>query len=222
MHKVAQAFLTHQYNSPDSTNSIYSPSSGSSKAQKNMRTIEIKTSRGKPIMVLQSEDTPLAIEKTLKENGWVIVSWNDNVLQLTALNILVNQANSQSTAANPTKPTGKGAAIGCLIIILLIVVLVSCSVVISGSKSKKPDVGDTTSAQFMCEEFIKKRLNAPSTAKFSQEKTTQGANPTDYTTVGFVEAENKLGGIVGKLYKCSLTYSPDTEKWTATDIWLDK
>lgn len=216
MHKVAQAFLTHRYESSDTNeHNLYSPG-GFAKTLKPMRTIEIKTKRNKPIMVLQSEDTPLAIEKTLKENGWSIVSWNGDNIQLAAVAVLQNQSAMQQQAAVKAgnAPNGKAGAIGCLILILITVLFVSCSVAISSGNKDKPKTGSETMAQIMCEEFVKQRLNAPSTAKFSRVRTLTN-NPNNYIVLGYVEAGNALGGTVGSPYRCELTYDPATDKWSS-------
>lgn len=217
MHKVAQAFLTHRYedSSSSSGQGLYSPG-GPSKNVKPMRTIEVKTKRGQPIMVLQSEDTPLAIERTLKENGWAIVSWSGDNIQLAAVAILQVQAGNQQQAAKTgATPSGKAGAIGCLVLIAVVVLFASCAAAVSSNSKNTPKVGDAISAQVMCEQFIERELNAPSTAKFSQQEETQGQTTNEWLASGFVESENRLGGIVGHHYVCNLTYFPDTDKWSS-------
>lgn len=67
------ALLTEKYEIEDSS------------GQKKMRTIEIKTYEGNPLMILQSENNRFAIESTLRNNGWMIVSWAGDNLQLTPI-----------------------------------------------------------------------------------------------------------------------------------------
>lgn len=209
MNPVANAFLTKKYKNEN---------------QVPMRTIEVKTKWGRPLLVLQSEDTPLAVEQTLRSQGWNIVSWKGNLLQLEGLS--EKKINTQSNPfSQPPKPKSKASTIGCLLIfIIFLVFFVSCTASFSKSvqeSASKPKTGSPIEAEVMCEQFVKQKLNAPSTAKFSRQKSRVSSdNPNKYITVGFVEAENRLGGTVGAPYRCNITYNPTNDSWTS-DTFLD-
>ena len=207
MNQAANAFLTKKYTGAN---------------QIPMRTIEIKTKLGKPLAVLQSEDTPIEIEKTLKENGWNIVSWKKNLLFLAAT------ADSQTQLGNQPIPKAqnKAGAVGCLIIFAIILIaFISCSASFSKSvndNKNKPKTSSAIGAGVMCEEFVKKKLNAPSTAKFSQQKYREATSiENKYIVTGFVEAENRLGGTVGTQYRCDISYDPVTDLWTSDTFLSD-
>ncbi|MBC9704902.1 MAG: hypothetical protein H9W81_07980 [Enterococcus sp.] len=196
-----------------------------------MCTIEIVSKRGKPLFVVQSLDSPIAIEKTLKEYGWAISTWKNDHLTLnsivtspSAVSILNKEITPPKAVSNPTP--NKGGAIGCLVIFIFIIILFGgCTASVSKSideEVSKPDVGTEIEAEIMCEEFVKKQLNAPSTAEFSQQKVvTDPQAPTKYRVVGFVEAKNKLGGTSGSSYRCNLEYVPETEEWISDTSLLD-
>lgn len=212
MNQVANAFLTKKYTGIN---------------QIPMRTIEIKSKWGKPLLVLQSEDSDFEIEKTLRSNGWNIVSWKNNVLQLSGVSNAEGTFGSHPSQSKGTPSNKNNAgAIGCLIIFgIILIAFISCSVSFSKSVSdnaNKPKTSTAIGAEVMCEEFVKKKLNAPSTAKFSrQNPKADDEIPNKYIVTGFVEAENRLGGTVGTQYRCDISYDPATDLWTA-DTFLDE
>lgn len=111
--KVAFAFLTDQYEAEEDAKPSgpysYSASrreNNSSPVYKKMRTIEIRTTKGKPLVVLQSEDNKVAIETILKQNGWQIASWQDDVLQLNAVPLATGNAVAPGSFAPSVGPGG--------------------------------------------------------------------------------------------------------------------
>lgn len=69
---VAQALLTNTYKLPAT---YYRP-------EIRMITIEIFSAENKPLLVLQAEHHPPAIENAIRSNGWDITLWDGNTLHL--------------------------------------------------------------------------------------------------------------------------------------------
>lgn len=204
MTKKSSAFLTHQYEIDDNQNGIHKI--------KKMRSIEIKSSAGKPIAVLQAEDNLASIEMILKMNGWKIVSWNGTVARIVPTRPLTTTA---------SEPGTKGCGIGCLLFIVIMATLASCVALTSNDTEKGPS---TYSSEIACEDAIRSKLNAPSTAKFSQVKIATSTPEPNLTfiIIGFVEAENKLGGIVGSNYRCTVEKPADGKPLVIDSSILEK
>lgn len=83
MPKNAKATLTETYNIQQGSEMGYPPDGNF--LTKQMRTIEIVSNKGKPLMVLQVENNKVEIEKILKNNGWIISSWKEEQLELVAI-----------------------------------------------------------------------------------------------------------------------------------------
>lgn len=213
MGKAAKAYLTNSY--IDSS--------------VKMRTIEVKSKQGKPLLVLQSKDTPLAIETTLRENGWGISSWDNDTLVLNYINNTTPSSIVKSEGKPAPPEASKATSVGCLLFLAIFIgiIFASCTSSMTDggtdpSTSPEPKAVTDIDAIVMCEEFVKRKLNAPSTAEFSQEESIQ--DPTDqnkFKVIGLVEAENQLGGIVGSRFRCNLTYTPETEEWLSPDTYID-
>ena len=58
-------------------------------------------------------------------------------------------------------------------------------------------------AKTMCEEFVKDRLKAPTTAEFYDATATKGVS--GWTVDGNVDSENSFGGMVKNRYRCKVT-----------------
>lgn len=183
------AVLTRQYEIEENQDGVY--------RTKKMRSIEIKSKTGKPITVLQSEDNLSAIEAVLKVNGWKIISWDGDTASIAPEKL------SAPGVAAPA-PGAKGCGIGCLLIIVIVAVLSSCVALSSNGKEKEPII--SIGIEWACQDAIKAKLNAPSTAKFTQGKYRISSPEPDATYIisGFVESENKIGGVVGASYRCTV------------------
>lgn len=114
MEKEGQGFLTDHYEIIDNK----------SGELVQMRTIEIKSNKGKPLMVCQSKDTPDAIVSTLEANGWKVIASNSHIFRLTSLELLLSLAAQQSAmAAIATSQPNikKSSNLGCLFATALII-----------------------------------------------------------------------------------------------------
>lgn len=94
----------------------------------------------------------------------------------------------------------------------------AAAVAAGGSSKSAPTHID---AQIMCEQFVKEKLQAPSTAVFSDRKDREGAEPHTWVSVGVVEAKNALGGTVGHQYRCNLTHNSVNDTWSS-DTYLEQ
>lgn len=85
----------------------------------------------------------------------------------------------------------------------------------SATPSATRDVGNEGTARIMCEKFVKARLKAPSTAEFSDTKSS-GKGP-DYSVSGAVDSENSLGAPIRNDYRCLVRYDGDSE-WDLVEL----
>ena len=83
------------------------------------------------------------------------------------------------------------------------------------------------SAYFYSEEFVKRGLKSPSTAKFPDYvmgvpdmSVIQVLNHHDdtYTVIADVDAQNSFGAMIRSQYVCKLHYSPKTGNWTLISL----
>lgn len=70
----------------------------------------------------------------------------------------------------------------------------------------RPDAGE---ARYQCEQWVKKRLKAPATAKFSDVQIT-GSDPS-WTVTGAVDSENGFGAMLRSSWTCNIRL--DGETW---------
>jgi hypothetical protein len=85
----------------------------------------------------------------------------------------------------------------------VIAVVVGCSVLVSVGKDSGTSRGDEVGARKACEEFVGRRLKAPSTAEFSGTTVTGG--PVTFTVAGSVDAENSFGAKIRNSYICKVS-----------------
>ena len=74
----------------------------------------------------------------------------------------------------------------------------------------------------MSQEFLKKKLKAPATAKFPdyENKSVQYLGDSIYTVVSYVDAQNTYGALLRSGYHCSLKY--EGENWQLITVSLDE
>ncbi len=74
-------------------------------------------------------------------------------------------------------------------------------------------------AMTMCEQWIERRLKAPSTAKFSHvwDTSISGSNDGPYRIDGFVDAQNGFGAMIRTQYSCATQRLPDG-RWKLLDL----
>jgi hypothetical protein len=75
-------------------------------------------------------------------------------------------------------------------------------------------------AKVMCEQFVERRLKAPSTAKFSwpSDTTMTGSGDGPYRVSGFVDAQNPFGTMLRNHYVCTAQRSSSGDTWTLIDL----
>ncbi len=97
--------------------------------------------------------------------------------------------------------------------------LTSCSSTSSGSDDPDEDTRDDIAAEVMCEEFVKDKLKAPSTAEFTdQDATSTGQQRWDVT--GAVDSQNGFGAMIRSTYRCDIRYLGD-DQWRAKTVTVD-
>ena len=102
-----------------------------------------------------------------------------------------------------------------------VLLLSACSTSSEGGGSDEPTVDkqDGIMAEIMCEEFVKKRLKAPTTAEFSnQEHRDIGKQRWDVT--GSVDSQNGFGAMIRGSYRCDLRYLGD-DQWRAKTVAVE-
>ena len=113
-------------------------------------------------------------------------------------------------APAPKKPTRGTQAIGVLFLIALVVLCGTFipSLVNRSSEPTAPTQADIDAdAIRVCEDFTKKQLKAPSTAKFSGEAVSHSGD--SYAVTGDVDSQNSFGAMLRNRYICTVTASGD-------------
>jgi hypothetical protein len=87
----------------------------------------------------------------------------------------------------------------------------------SGGGSSKAPADRTLEAKSMCETFVKKKLKAPATAKFSEESAAK-VSLTEYTAAGSVDSQNSLGALLRSTFACDMTYDAAKQEWTSKSV----
>lgn len=70
-------------------------------------------------------------------------------------------------------------------------------------------------SEYMCQQFVKDRLKAPSTADFSDEDHTNSGDH-QWIVTGVVDAENSFGAMLRSSYRCELKV--DGEDWIPLSV----
>lgn len=91
-------------------------------------------------------------------------------------------------------------------VIVLVIAAVCGAFIFKSNSDNKPDpAGDASRA---CENFVKDRLKAPSTAKFSGESVSDDGTGR-YTVTGSVDAQNSFGAMLRDHYSCLMRLDGD-------------
>jgi hypothetical protein len=129
-----------------------------------------------------------------------------------------------SPADQPAKKEpGNGAKIAGGILVLLVALGCIGGIAVfafrgsSGGGSSKAPADRSLEAKSMCETFVKKKLKAPATAKFSEEAAAK-VSLTEYTAAGSVDAQNSLGALLRSTFACDMTYDAAKQEWTAKSV----
>lgn len=84
-------------------------------------------------------------------------------------------------------------------VVLLVGMIIACG------SAPTPKEGDKYGAIVVCEDFVKDRLKAPSTAEFSEEEATLLAGT--WTVNGNVDAENTFGAKIRESFACVVKHT---------------
>lgn len=111
--------------------------------------------------------------------------------------------------ANPPKK-GIGCLGGCLAVIGVIVLIGIIVGVSSALAPKKEyDANNKFEVIAQCEDQVKARLKAPSTAKFDNEEATGSGT---WTVTGTVDSENSFGAMLRADFQCTVIVEGETIK----------
>lgn len=82
----------------------------------------------------------------------------------------------------------------------------------------------TITAEVMCKQFVRDRLKAPSSARFSNEDVygIEGKPANYHTVTGTVEAQNVWGVMIRNQFRCDLHYIPeDRDRWILDNLVIE-
>ena len=121
---------------------------------------------------------------------------------------------AEATTESPATPPApqKGGSWVYVVMGLIVIVVIAC--VIGANRKTDNGSGDGLDAQRVCRDFVKARLKAPATAKFSGED--YDASGDTYTVTGAVDAQNSFGALLRSNYTCVVRL--DGEKWRLQSV----
>lgn len=119
-----------------------------------------------------------------------------------------------SDALKPPKPKLRWFGIGCLGIVILVAAVVIVSILVSTNSGRDNTTSRGIEARGYCEDAIRDRLKAPSTAEF--ESNYSGSGPVIVT--GTVDAENSFGAMVRNTFQCTVTFTGDTYRISIDEL----
>lgn len=78
-------------------------------------------------------------------------------------------------------------------------------------------------AYFLCQEFVKKFLKSPASAKFPSYLSDINADahsvgPDEYMVLSYVDSQNSFGAMIRTRYKCVLTYNKNKDSFELQKI----
>lgn len=126
------------------------------------------------------------------------------------------------------KPTTTGQKIGGFVILALVGACCFGGVTLAVKRLGGSDSGGSNNApadrsaeaKWACEEFVKKQLKAPATAKFSGEAAAKAAKPVgdEYIASGSVDSQNSFGALLRSTFSCDITYDAAKQEWTSKSV----
>ena len=85
---------------------------------------------------------------------------------------------------------------------------------------KPKEVDRSSMAYIMSQEFVKKRLVSPGSAKFPWfDRTVMKTGPDRYVVRGYCDSQNKFGALLRTDYVCQMEYLGD-DKWQCSELTL--
>jgi len=110
----------------------------------------------------------------------------------------------------PADPATKGCGSGCLWLVGTFAALMVIGVIVGlvgGGGDDEPSEPTAFEAELQCQEWVRAKLKAPSTAKFSE--TSSRGGPVSWTVQGYVDAENSFGAMLRSSWTCSIRIDGD-------------
>lgn len=111
---------------------------------------------------------------------------------------------------------------GCAgLVAIFIVIVIAVAWCTSGDDDTKPTY-DRFSAVYDSQQFVEKKLKAPSTAKFGSDTiNTVKINDTTFLVNNFVDSQNSFGAMLRMKYSCTITYLPSIGKVQCNNLILE-
>lgn len=134
----------------------------------------------------------------------------------------MSDVNETPTSSEPgsDKPEGespKRKGLGCIGLVALVIGLpVACTIASmnGGSDDWEPTAFE---ARTVCEEWVKEKLKAPSTAKFQDGS--ESGTAAGFTITGTVDAQNSFGAALRSSWSCEIRYDEASEEWRG-NAWV--
>jgi hypothetical protein len=125
-------------------------------------------------------------------------------------------------AVETAQPAAKPASKTPLVLILLIVLVCIIGFALtqnSGGGESKPD---GTTAFYMCQTFVERRLKAPKTADFASkgDSSILDLGSETYKITSYVDSQNSFGALVRTKYFCKVHYKGD-DQWQLQDLVIE-
>ncbi|MDR2208839.1 MAG: hypothetical protein LBE22_07715 [Azoarcus sp.] len=79
---------------------------------------------------------------------------------------------------------------------------------------------DSEMAFVMSQNFVKKRLKSPHSAKFPHQATTLYKGECTHVVSAYVDSQNSFGAMLRTLYIAELQYSSSDSRWKLKDIQM--
>jgi len=126
----------------------------------------------------------------------------------------------EALAQQGKTPPMPGCLIAFIILISIVVILIVIGPIIGGpdtpEKRRANCVGHgEEEAHYYAEQSVTSRLKAPTTAEDHRTTHTEGC---DFHVDGHVDAQNGFGAKIRSAYSADLSYNPDDETWSVTNV----
>ena len=137
-----------------------------------------------------------------------------------------SQASSRTVGKGTTKKEASPAARGCVGCLTVFVGLAVIGMLMPGGGTSNSNPGDRSSmAHIQCQNFVRDRLRAPSTADFPllDREVRREASDT-YFVISYVDAQNGFGATIRNNYNCRVRFrggeAADQRNWELVDMLI--
>lgn len=113
------------------------------------------------------------------------------------------------------------SAVALLLVGVVVAVAAGYWLLTSGD-ARPTECGDETMAYVMSQNFVKRQLRSPGGADFPTMPTAKSVRTGEcsFSVVSYVDAQNGFGAMIRSNYTATMTYHPDTKKWTSEGLTI--